>query len=57
VEDKKNRARPRPWFKAISFWSGGADCGHIQNGAFAIFYKWLDEYAIKIGQPDLFRAA
>jgi len=54
VETKKNQAQPRPWYKIISFWSGGLDCGHTSNGAFTIFYKWLDEYASEIGQPRLF---
>jgi hypothetical protein len=54
VETKKNQAQPRPWYKVISFWSGGLDCGHTSNGAFSIFYKWLDEYASEIGQPGLF---
>jgi hypothetical protein len=54
VEENKNQAQPRPWFKIVSFWSGGVDCGHTPNGAFLLFWKWLDEYASKIGQPGLF---
>jgi hypothetical protein len=54
VETEKNRALPRPWFKVISFWSMGLDCGYTKNSAFSRFYEWLDEYAETVGQPELF---
>jgi hypothetical protein len=54
VEENKNLAQPRPWFKIVCFWSGGVDCGHIRTGAFALFSKWLDEYAAQVGRPGLF---
>jgi len=57
VERQKNSGLPRPWFKGIEFWSGGIDCGHTSNGAFAVFFKWLDQYAEQIGRPGLFRGA
>lgn len=55
VEKEKNRALPRPWFKVISFWSMGVDCGHTEGGAFSVLFKWLAEYTTKIGRPELFR--
>jgi hypothetical protein len=55
VETEKNRALPRPWFKVITFWSMGLDCGHARSGAFSRFYDWLDEYTERVGQRELFR--
>lgn len=54
VEMEKNQAAARPWFKVIEFWSGGIDCGHTPGGAFAIFFKWLDEYARSVGKKGSF---
>ena len=53
IEEKENRALPRPWYKVIAFWSGGYQVG--PDGAFSLFYKWLDEYAAENGMPNLFR--
>jgi hypothetical protein len=56
VETEKNRALPRPWFKVIEFWGGGIDCGHNpKSGAFSLCFHWIDEFAEKIGKPDMFR--
>jgi hypothetical protein len=33
------------------------DCGHSTNGAFALFFRWLDQYAASIGNPDMFRVS
>jgi len=54
VEENKNLAQSRPWFKIVWFWSGGLDRGGVENGAFRLFCKWLDEYAAQVGRPGLF---
>lgn len=55
VEEHKNRALPRSWFKVIYFWSGGVDCCHTADGAISLLWKWLDEYTQEIGRPGLFQ--
>jgi len=55
VEAEKNRALPRPWHKVIEFWSGAVNCEHNpKNGAFSLFFHWLDEFAESLGRPKLF---
>lgn len=50
VEKTKNKAHiSRPWHKIISYWGGSGEY------ALELFYKWLDEFAATIGQPELFQ--
>ena len=57
VEQDKNEAgRRRPWDVIVSYYGIG-DCGHTVNGAFTLFYSWLDEFAATRGQPNLFKVA
>jgi hypothetical protein len=50
VEKNENKARlGRPWHKIISYWGGSGE------RALELFYKWLDEFAATIGQPELFQ--
>jgi hypothetical protein len=54
VETSKNRAGlSRPWFKVIEFYSMGIDCGHTKSGAFAIFFRWIDEYLASVKKDGL----
>jgi hypothetical protein len=56
VEKKKNQAgHPRLWYNIISYYGVGCDCGYTKDGAFTLLYRWLDEFASEIGQPDLFK--
>jgi hypothetical protein len=55
VEQEENKAEQRrPWFKVIEFWGGGIDCGYSTRGAWSLFWKWLDQYAQRIGKERLF---
>lgn len=50
LEKTKNKANiNRPWHKIVSYWGGSGEY------ALELFYKWLDEFAGTIGQPELFR--
>lgn len=50
VEKTQNDAHiRRPWHKIISYWGGSGE------SALELFYKWLDEFAASIGQPELFQ--
>jgi hypothetical protein len=50
MEETQNKASiRRPWHKIISYWGGSGE------SALKLFYKWLDQFAATIGQPDLFQ--
>ena len=53
-QDKFPHGRPRPWFKLIRFHSAH-DCGSTRGSAYSVFFELLDEFADKIGAPDLFQ--
>ena len=55
VESEKNRAAPRCWHRVILYRSQFRDCNTCKNSAFSLFCDWLDEFAMEIGTPDLFR--
>jgi hypothetical protein len=58
VEQHKNEAGlPRSWHVIVSYYGIGGDCGHTVNGAFTLFYRWLDEFAATRGEPGLFKVA
>lgn len=53
--EKFPAGKPRPWFMLIRFHSAH-DCGLAPGSAYSLFFKLLDEFANKIGQPSLFAA-
>lgn len=55
VESEKNDASPRPWHRVILYSSQFRDCNTCKGSAFSLFCNWLDEFAMEIGNPDLFR--
>jgi hypothetical protein len=57
VESEKNRAAPRPWHRVILYRSQFRNCNICKGGTFSLFCDWLDEFAMEIGKPDLFRVA
>ncbi|MGD0990810.1 MAG: hypothetical protein ABR874_23645 [Candidatus Sulfotelmatobacter sp.] len=55
VENEKNHASPRSWHKIILYNSQFRDCNTCGRSAFSVFCDWLDEYAMEVGKPNIFR--